>query len=326
MRLRLPGPLLTMVLTRTSPYFAAPASKLVARAAPASSSAGAAPSPKKRAGSGSSSAPAPSPSPKKRARSPKKEAPALEPPAGWRSTYDLITELRADRTAVVDSMGSEAIATSAGSAEERNYQVLISLMLSSQTKDTVNAATMAKLRAHGLTMANILATPDDELDELIRAVGFHNNKVKFIKATTRLLVDEHDSTVPDTLEALTALPGVGPKMALICLNVCFDKIVGISVDTHVHRISNQLGWTGGGAPTKNPEATRAALESWMPFEVWGEVNLLLVGLGQEVQTEKPKLLRKALACSDPPAALRLLEVCGVDVAKEGAKHGIDVPA
>ena len=165
-----------------------------------------------------------------------------------------------------------------------------------------------------------------ELDELIRAVGFHNNKVKFIKATTRLLVDEHDSTVPDTLEALTALPGVGPKMALICLNVCFDKIVGISVDTHVHRISNQLGWTGGGAPTKNPEATRAALESWMPFEVWGEVNLLLVGLGQEVQTEKAKLLRKALACSDPPAALRLLEVCGVDVAKEGAKHGIDVPA
>ena len=123
---------------------------------------------------------------------PKKEAPALKPPAGWRSTYDLITELRADRTAVVDSMGSEAIATSAGSAEERNYQVLVSLMLSSQTKDTVNAATMAKLRAHGLTMANILATPDDELDELIRAVGFHNNKVKFIKATTRLLVDEHD--------------------------------------------------------------------------------------------------------------------------------------
>ena len=317
MRLRL-APIF-MVLTRTSPYFAAkPAAKLVARAAaPASSSAS-------RGGASSSDA-APSPSPKKRARSPKKEAPALAPPAGWRSTYDLITELRADRTAVVDSMGSEAIATSAGSAEERNYQVLVSLMLSSQTKDTTNAATMAKLRAHGLTMANILATSDERLDELIFACGFHNNKVKYIKATTRILVDEYGGAVPDTLEALTALPGVGPKMALICLNVCFDKIVGISVDTHVHRISNQLGWTGGGAPTKNPEATRAALESWMPRDVWGDVNLLLVGLGQEVQTEKEKLLRKALACSDPPAALRLLDVCGVDVAKEGAKFGLELP-
>ena len=136
MRLRLPGPLLTMVLTRTSPYFAAPASKLVARAAPASSSAGAAPSPKKRAGSGSSSAPAPSPSPKKRARSPKKEAPALNPPAGGRSNYDLITELRADRTAVVDSMGCGELTNADDSAADRAYQTLVSLMLSSQTRDT----------------------------------------------------------------------------------------------------------------------------------------------------------------------------------------------
>ena len=81
----------------------------------------------------------------------------------------------------------------------------------------------------------------------------------------------------------------------------------------------------GAFPCKDPEKTRKALEQWVPRDDWGDVNWLLVGLGQEVQTEKPKLLRKALACSDPPAALRLLEVCGVDVAKEGAKHGIDVP-
>ena len=109
------------------------------------------------------------------------------------------------------------------------------------------------------------------------------------------------------------------------MRVAFGAVVGISVDTHVHRIANQLGWVGR-KPTKTPEHTRAALEDWVPRAEWPHVNLLLVGLGQEVQTEKPKLLRKALACSKPPAALRLLEVCGVDVAKEGAKHGIDVPA
>ena len=74
-------------------------------------------------------------------------------------------------------MGSEAIAAEA-SDDERAYQTLISLMLSSQTKDTVNAATMKKLRAHGCTVESILATPDATLHELIKQVGFHNNKAR----------------------------------------------------------------------------------------------------------------------------------------------------
>ena len=104
--------------------------------------------------------------------------------------------------------------------------------------------------------------------------------------------------------------------AIIVMRVAFGEVVGISVDTHVHRIANQLGWAArGGAASKTPEKTRAALEAWMPREVWGEVNLLLVGFGQEIQTEKPKLLRKALACSDPVAARALLARCGMDVEK-----------
>ena len=100
------------------------------------------------------------------------------------------------------------------------------------------------------------------------------------------------------------------------MRVAFGEVVGISVDTHVHRIANQLGWAArGGAASKTPEKTRAALEAWMPREVWGEVNLLLVGFGQEIQTEKPKLLRKALGCSDPVAARALLARCGMDVEK-----------
>ena len=265
------------------------------------------PSGKKRAAKEPSPPP---PSSKKRASSPTL---SLEPPEGWRETYDLVTELRADRTAVVDTMGCEAINESA-EPDTRAYQTLISLMLSSQTKDTVNFATMEKLRAHGLSVANILATPDDELHALIKAVGFHNNKLRYIKQATQILHDEHEGRVPETMDALLALPGVGPKMALITLHVAFGKVEGISVDTHVHRICNQLGWAGEGG-TKQPEATRKAIEAWMPRDVWPDVNVLLVGLGQEVQMEKGKLLGKAVACSDPLSALRLLETLGVPTEK-----------
>ena len=96
-------------------------------------------------------------------------------------------------------------------------------------------------------------------------------------------------------------------MAIILIHVVYGRVEGISVDTHVHRISNELGWTGA-AGTKQPEQTRKALESWMPKEVWGFVNLILVGFGQELQTQKPKLLRKVLRSSDPTEALRIVEV------------------
>ena len=149
--------------------------------------------------------------------------------------------------------------------------------------------------------------------------------MKYIKATTAMLVEKHGGAVPDTMDELIAFPGVGPKMALILLSVVYGKVEGISVDTHVHRICNQLGWAGP-AGTKTPEQTRAAIEGWMPREVWPHVNILLVGLGQEVQTEKPKLLGKALGCSDPAGALRLLGTLGLDVPKEMAKAGLSMPA
>lgn len=142
------------------------------------------------------------PARKRRASSP----PPLAEPDGWRGTWDLIYELRADRTAVVDSMGTEAISAEGEVSDaEREYQTLISLMLSSQTKDTVNMATMLKLRAHGCTVENILATPDETLHELIRAVGFHNNKLKFIKETTTILEEKHGGRVPDDMPSLLEL-------------------------------------------------------------------------------------------------------------------------
>jgi len=237
----------------------------------------------------------------------------------------MMVELRADRTAVVDSMGSEKLYDSNADEETRHYQVLISLMLSSQTRDTVTAATMGKLKAHGLSVAHILDdTTDDVLHELIRAVGFHNAKTVYIRNATLKLRSDFSGKVPDTLEGLLSLPGVGPKMALIVLRVAFGVTAGIAVDTHVHRISNQLLFAGP-VETKTPEKTREAIESWIPKQLWDETNLLLVGLGQEIQTERLKLLGKALASSDVPFALNLLAVLGMNVDRVAKQNKVELP-
>ena len=179
----------------------------------------------------------------------KATTPVVTMPTGWADEWRLIKELRKDRTAVVDTMGCERLADPQASEKDRRYHVLVSLMLSSQTKDTVNAAVMGALKARGLSVKRILdETSEDEFHELIKPVGFHNVKTKNIRKATQILRDQYDEEVPSTMEALLALPGVGPKMALLVLKCAFDITAGISVDTHVHRISNQLGWTGG-APT-----------------------------------------------------------------------------
>ena len=89
----------------------------------------------------------------------------------------------------------------------------------------------------------------------------------------------------------------------------------------MHRLFGLLGWVP--RDTKTPEQTRRALESWLPHEYWKDVNLLWVGFGQEVQQQKEKALQKALDCSEPYQALRLLERCGVNVRKEGKRFGFE---
>ena len=155
-------------------------------------------------------------------------------------------------------------------------------MLSSQTKDTTNAIAMRRLKTElphpGLTLENILDVDPVKLNELIYVVGFHNNKTRYIKATALLLRDQFNSDIPDTIEGLIGLPGVGPKMAYLCMSAAWGRTEGIGVDVHVHRITNLWGWH----KTKAPEETRAALEAWLPRERWHEINHLLVGFGQTI--------------------------------------------
>ncbi|KAH8694897.1 putative DNA repair protein Ntg1 [Talaromyces proteolyticus] len=233
---------------------------------------------------------------------------AVEPPSNWETMYEMVKKMRAENpTAPVDTMGCAELHWRASSPKDQRFQTLVALMLSSQTKDTVTAVAMQRLHTElgegakdvisspkikkeedgddmgvhegkdsTLNLKNILAVSPERLNELIRTVGFHNNKTKYIKQTAVILRDQHDSDIPSTADELMKLPGVGPKMAYLCMSAAWGKHEGIGVDVHVHRITNMWGWHS----TKNPEETRVALQSWLPKDKWHEINKLLVGLGQ----------------------------------------------
>jgi endonuclease III len=230
------------------------------------------------------------------------------PPDDWRNIWSLVEELRRDQTAPCDVSGCEALPDGTLSPAIFRFQVLLSLMLSSQTKDAVvGAAVRAMQRDEVATVAALSVMAPTRLNPYINKCSFHNNKTKYILETVLILRDSYGSDIPTTADELMTLPGVGPKMAYICESVAWGTQSGIGVDTHMHRLFNQLGFVA----TKTPEQTRVQLQSWLPREYWAVVNGLWVGFGQEVQQEKAKLLRKALyQCSRPQEALRLFQRCG----------------
>lgn len=197
-------------------------------------------------------------------------------PPNFPQLWDAIVDMRKERNAPVDLHGAECLAQ--GDDKTFRFQVLVSLMLSSQTKDAVTSAAMKRLQEFGLEVDKILETSEEKLAELLYGVGFYNRKAKYLKETAAILRSRYDGDIPTTLEELMELPGVGSKMAKLVMMIGWKQVVGISADTHVHRIANRLGWV----QSKNPLETEKQLEEWMPREYWKDVNLLLVGLGQQV--------------------------------------------
>ena len=158
------------------------------------------------------------------------------------------------------------------------FQTLIATMLSAQTKDAVTHAASLRLFARAGTPEALAAMPTRTIERLIDPVSFYRNKAKHVKVTSRDIVERFGGSTPATMEELLTFRGVGRKTATLVLIVAHDSADHICVDTHVHRISNRLGWVR----TKTPGQTEQTLYEVAPRRWWRDVNLHLVTWGQQV--------------------------------------------
>ena len=155
------------------------------------------------------------------------------------------------------------------------FQHLIFAVLSSRTRDEQTARVAEKLFKRVKSPEDLVAMPVEEIEELIRGVGFYRVKARKLKELSNELVKR--GSVPDTYEELVKLPGVGRKTANVVLASAFGK-AAIGVDTHVHRVSNRMGIV----ETKKPEETEEELKKLIPVNLWARINKAMVGFGQTV--------------------------------------------
>ena len=157
------------------------------------------------------------------------------------------------------------------------FTILVSTILSLRTKDEVTAKATERLLALAVTLEDMVKLSVEEIIKAIYPVGFYRNKAKTILHICRELIDRFDSRVPDTIEQLLSLKGVGRKSANLVVTLGYNK-EGLCVDTHVHRISNRLGYVR----TKTPEKTEYALRNKLPSEYWMRYNTLMVAFGRHI--------------------------------------------
>ncbi len=155
------------------------------------------------------------------------------------------------------------------------FEVLVATILSLRTKDEVTAVAAKRILSKANTPADLLVLDEKTIEKLIYPVGFYPTKAKQLRRISRILLDKYNGRVPDTIEALLELPGVGRKTANLVLVEGFGQ-EAICVDTHVHRISNRIGYV----KTKTPEQTEFALRKKLPRKHWVIYNELLVAFGQ----------------------------------------------
>ncbi len=155
------------------------------------------------------------------------------------------------------------------------FKILVGTILSARTKDATTAAACRRLFDKVDVPKDLTALPVKTLEELIYPVGFYREKAKHLKALPAVLDEKFDGVLPDTVEALCELPGVGRKTANLVVALGFDK-PAICVDVHVHRITNRLGLV----QTKTPLETEMTLRKILPVKYWKSWNSVLVAFGQ----------------------------------------------
>ncbi|MDR1452980.1 MAG: endonuclease III [Candidatus Margulisbacteria bacterium] len=157
------------------------------------------------------------------------------------------------------------------------FKILISTVLSLRTKDQTTAQASKRLYAAADTPQKISKLSGRQLEKLIYPVGFYHTKAKQILQICNILLTKHNGEVPADLDALLSFPGVGRKTANLTLALGFN-LPAVCVDTHVHRISNRLGWV----QSRTPEETEFALRELFPKNKWSAINKIIVAFGQTI--------------------------------------------
>lgn len=172
----------------------------------------------------------------------------------------------------------EPVATEIGEKTKNPFLVLVSCILSLRTKDTTTGPASKRLFELADNPGDMLKLPIKKIKKAIFPVGFYPTKARYIKKTCKILVEKYNGKVPDTMEELTKLPGIGKKCGAITLVYGFNKSDFIPVDVHVLVVSNRLGWI----KTKYPDKAMDMLMQIIPRKYWHDLNDLLVRHGQNV--------------------------------------------
>lgn len=178
----------------------------------------------------------------------------------------------------IDGLEEPAVEKIAEQQQDDPFQVLIATMLSAQTKDAVTAAASERLFTLARTPEAMLKLSVEQIEKQIYPVSFYRNKAVHVKQTCEQIISRFAGRVPETMNDLLTLPGVGRKTANLVLILAHKSDRNICVDTHVHRISNRLGWTA----TRTPDETEQSLYAATSRRWWPLVNLYLVTWGQNV--------------------------------------------
>jgi len=177
-------------------------------------------------------------------------------------------------------------------------ELLVATVLSAQATDAqINKVTKELFKKYK-TAQDYATVPREELEQDIRSSGFFRRKAEAIQSLSKTLVDEHGGQVPDTMDELVKLKGVGRKTANIVLAGSFGKIVGIAVDTHVHRLSRLLGLSD----QKNPVKMERDLMELFPQEKWWAVNYMLITHGRRICDAKKPDCEKCILTDICPSA------------------------
>ena len=159
------------------------------------------------------------------------------------------------------------------------FQVLVSCLISLRTKDEVTGSSSKRLFALADNPGDMRSLSQSQVEKAIYPAGFYRNKARDILEISRILVGKYNSTVPDDIDELVKLKGVGRKTANLVVTLGYNKL-GICVDIHVHRITNRWGYV----KTKTPDQSEVALRKKLPEKYWIEINDLLVTFGQNLCT------------------------------------------